>query len=951
MRRLSYAVLVLLGGSLPGVVSAGLPQFATASLNNVDVGRESKPAVVDIDKDGDFDIFIGTQDGRIIFYRNQGTYERPNFLLAAGKENPLDGFDVGQSAAPVFVDIDKDGDFDAFIGEWGGSIKYYQNDGTAQHAKFTEHGERDFANPFRSIDVGRFSMPSFVDIDNDGDLDAFIGNWDDKLEFYRNTGTAFKPIFDYVDEKDNPFHGLELGEGLAPVFADWDKDGDQDAQLGMWNGRVKYLRNVGSAEVPEFRPAAGTANPLFRVRLQRAVAPALVDIDLDGDLDAFVGEDSGMIHYYHNNGRADAPDIYGIDRKPEAFSTVEVSDKVALTLVDLDGDADLDLLVGERYQPYRYYRNEGSETEPKFTLVAEEQSPFRGIVVAGNAPPAFVDIDNDYDLDLFLGLYDGTVAFYRNEGTRSTPKFDEVSYGNPLRKFDAGNNAVPAFADMDGDGDYDVLIGDRAGKHLYLENRGKPDDPKFRQVTGEKDPFDRFEFGPHFTPLFGDPDSDGDYDLLYGTENGTVGYYRNFAVENRHPEQPAFKLRSETDVLDDTENPYAHLGAGGDSSLALADLDGDGDMDLTIAAADGVIQFYENTDPAPAARNDHTLCAKDQYKITQPVVDNDRFKRGHPAQDFHISSYDLNSAHNGTVELDRDTGTFTYSPRPGFLGEDSFLYTLSDGKGISDTAKVVVNVVVDETPPRMIFNQKQLINAETIDGIDSRNVAIRALLREIYALDDVDGRINRIHYKMPDHLPMGDTVVTFIVADLTGNRLDYPVTFSVADREGPELTQPDNLFWPVANVEPVAVATMGIEEFINSVKAVDKIDGPISQISNDLPEYLLPGDTTVTFSATDRAGNVSTVTATISLGDKAAPTIEVPSSLVIPNVDQAGLPANDERITSFIASVTASDNVGVASFENDAPDHFPQGNTTITFTARDAAGNETVVQATVVLMP
>lgn len=951
MRNLRDVILMAMGVAISGSSFAGLPQFATATLNNVDVGRESKPAVVDIDKDGDVDIFIGTQDGRVLFYRNQGTYDRPNFILVSGKQNPFDGFDVGESAAPTFADIDGDGDFDAFIGGWDGVIKYYQNEGDATAAKFIEYGERDFINPFRSIDVGRYSIPSFVDIDGDRDLDAFIGNWGDKLDFYLNTGTRYKAVFDHVKDINNPFNDLDLGDGLAPVFADIDKDGDQDVLIGLWNGRVKFFRNIGSAYNAEFRPAAGAANPLFRVKLQRAVSPALVDIDMDGDLDAFVGEDGGTIHYYHNNGKADAPRIFGIDRMPEIFEKVDVSDKLALSLVDLDGDNDLDLVVGERYQAYRYYLNSGSEGKPIFSLSSEENNPLRGIIVAGTAPPVFVDIDMDYDLDMFLGQYDGTVVYYRNEGTRGHAEFELIGRGNPLRKFDVGNNAVPAFADMDGDGDLDVLIGGRSGKHLYLRNKGKADNPKFQLRKGDKDPFDRFEFGSKFAPLFSDPDDDGDYDLLYGTENGTVGYYRNFAEEKKQPKQPTFDLRSETYVLNDAENPYAHLGAGAESSLALSDLDGDGDVDLIIAAAEGVIQFYENTDPSPVAVDDYTLVAKDQYKVTQPVMENDRFKKGRSAENFHLSDYDSYSVENGSVELNYETNTFTYTPRVGFLGEDSFQYSLDDREGIRATARVIVHVIIDKEAPRIILNQLQLINAENVEGVSVDNVDIRALLDRVYAIDNVDGRVNAVRYEMPEHLPIGETIVEFSVSDLTGNQLIYPVTFSVADREGPQLTQPEDLVWPISTGEPIATATMGLGEFVASVTAIDNIDGVISQISHDLPEFLLPGKTIVTFSAVDATGNLSAVSASITMADQIAPVITVPTNLIVPAHDKAGNLGNDERIVEFIKSIVATDNVGITHFSHDAPSYFPVGTTTIVFTAEDAAGNETTKRAKVIVTP
>ena len=139
-------------------------------------------------------LFIGLYDGTILYYENTGSASAPVFTQRTGASNPLNGIDVGYYAIPTFVDIDGDGDLDAFIGTDNGSILYYKNTGTASAPVFTQRGGN---NPLDGIDVGTYSAPTFADIDGDGDMDAFIGENSGTLYYYKNAGTAFAPVFTY----------------------------------------------------------------------------------------------------------------------------------------------------------------------------------------------------------------------------------------------------------------------------------------------------------------------------------------------------------------------------------------------------------------------------------------------------------------------------------------------------------------------------------------------------------------------------------------------------------------------------------------------------------------------------------------------------------------------------------------------------------------------------------
>ena len=272
------------------------PIFTLTSTNPFglsDVRTAASPTFVDIDGDGDLDALSGNGDGDTLFFRNTGTVNSPVF--AAAVFNPFGLTDVSYSASPSFVDIDNDGDLDAFVGEFTGSIFFSRNIGTTSNPVFAAAT----INPFGLIDVGDFVSPVFVDIDNDGDLDAFVGGYQGNTLFFRNTGTASNPVF--ATASTNPFGLTDVGIAASPSFVDIDGDGDLDALIGNSAGNTLFFRNNGTVGNPVF--AAASTNPFGLSKVGYSASPAFVDIDADGDLDAFVGEFSGNTRYFVNNGQ------------------------------------------------------------------------------------------------------------------------------------------------------------------------------------------------------------------------------------------------------------------------------------------------------------------------------------------------------------------------------------------------------------------------------------------------------------------------------------------------------------------------------------------------------------------------------------------------------------------------------------------------------------------------
>jgi hypothetical protein len=435
-----------------GTVSAPVFEAQAGPLDGVDVGIHAAPSFADIDNDGDLDAFVGGFGGTVKFYRNTGTVSAPVFVAQAG---PLDGFDVGLYSAPSFADIDNDGDLDAFVGGVGGAdgfVKFYRNTGTVSSPVFVAQ-----AGPLDGVAVGNFVKPSFADIDNDGDLDAFVGESGGTVKFYRNTGTVSAPVF---EAQAGPLDGVDVGDEAKPSFADIDNDGDLDAFVGERYGDVKFYRNTGTVSAPVFEAQAG---PLADVGYKSK--PSFADIDNDGDLDAFVGERFGVVKFYRNTGTVSAPVFVAQIGALNPLDGFDFGDLAAPSFADIDNDGDLDAFVGERNGDVKFYRNTGTVSAPVFEAQA---GPLDGFNVGFYAAPSFADIDNDGDLDAFVGESGGTVKFYRNTGTVSASVFE--AQAGPLDGFGVNRSASPSFADIDNDGDLDAFVGRYNGTVIFINN-------------------------------------------------------------------------------------------------------------------------------------------------------------------------------------------------------------------------------------------------------------------------------------------------------------------------------------------------------------------------------------------------------------------------------------------------------------------------------------------------
>ncbi len=278
-------------------------------------------------------------------------------------------------------------------------------------------------NPLDAISAGTHAAPTFVDIDGDGNLDMFLGRGDGNIDFYRNTGTPASATFTQQTGVDNPFDGITFGIESVIDFADLDNDGDLDALVGDLTGSYRGFLNTGTAAVPNFVEVTGDDNPFDAFGVDDRSSPTFVDIDNDGDLDMFSGDDGGSISYFENTGSEDEPEYTERTGVANPLNAVGVNRDSVLTFADLDNDGDLDVVIGERGGagggPLHVWENTGSVTGPTFSEVTGAASPLDGILI-DNGRPAFVDIDDDGDLDLIVGNDAGQIQFFENTANSSS---------------------------------------------------------------------------------------------------------------------------------------------------------------------------------------------------------------------------------------------------------------------------------------------------------------------------------------------------------------------------------------------------------------------------------------------------------------------------------------------------------------------------------------------------
>jgi hypothetical protein len=339
---------------------------------------------------------------------------------------------AGDSRSVNWVDVNGDRFMDCFISngpQAGQNNALYLNDGVGY---FTA-----VVNDPIVMDNQPSDGATFADIDNDGDLDAFVVNWYNKHNLaYINDGTgSFTKVVDGTWVQ-------HFGFSETAAFGDYDNDGLVDLYVTNSAGsRHNFLyKNLGSTTMEPVTEGS----PVTDAGSSRNVSWA--DIDNDGDLDLYV-----------TNENNEANDLYRNDdgsfvKLTEPLITVDHFSTMSSSWGDIDNDRDLDLFLANDGSKNQLFRNDGNFVFTRIlTTDISDQT-------AKSFSSAWSDIDNDGDLDLFVtNAFQNGVRLknllYLNDGTgHLTQVTDDVV------TTDTGWSYGCAFGDYNNDGFQDLVV-------------------------------------------------------------------------------------------------------------------------------------------------------------------------------------------------------------------------------------------------------------------------------------------------------------------------------------------------------------------------------------------------------------------------------------------------------------------------------------------------------------
>lgn len=491
-----------------------------------------------------------------------------------------------------------------------------------------------------NVGVTAIDIPAMVDVNNDGDIDiltfSLVGL---RMEYFENLSV----------ETNN---GCGDTTGFAIKSYCWGE-----------------FEETGATPSPDlFRPCGPPKTEEIIDGSNRHAGSSVLGYDKNGNglIDLILGDITyNNLVELTNGGTQDSAVAVSKDSTFPAYSVpVEMPVFPASFYLDVDNDGRKDLIVapntpkkGLNYNCAWWYKDVSTNANVDFELQTDTFMVRDMIDVGEGAYPAFVDINGDGLLDMVVGnngyYFDNTratsgLALFINVGTASAPAFRLIDrdYMN-FSTFQTGSvtlrSLAPAFADMNGDGAMDMIVGDHEGYLHYFRNTAPAGDSMRLQLEAHQ--FKNIDVGTFAKPEIFDVNGDGLPDLIVGRSFGTLHYFENVGTAtnpdfNTVPTNSAFgQVNVKSDFLPNGESTprvvylthtnqpylvignivgniavyeldaskryngtfnklftyYSHINVGEFAHLAIADLDGDGKWEMAVGSLRGGVNFYKET--------------------------------------------------------------------------------------------------------------------------------------------------------------------------------------------------------------------------------------------------------------------------------------------------------------------------------------------------------------------
>lgn len=519
----SAGIMVYRNTSVPPAISFTLAKSLLYSnfqpaIGNLYAGANAVPGVADIDGDGDLDILTYSPQGVFIEYHKNMSKENYNhcdslvYELATGCwgkmiENNC-SIDLNQTCAfkPVntnlnpkeplhagscltCIDSDNDGDKDLLLGDISCNITQYAHNNGSGTLAIMSDTTKNYPNfPSKAntqvIRINNFPCTYVVDANGDNKPDLIASpnaNGSENTQciwYYQNASPTATVDFQFVKRNFLQDEMIEVGQNSFPVLLDYDSDGKKDLLIGTGgyyenNGlrsKLTLYRNIGTLSQPAFslitRDYASVSNYSLNT-----IAPAVGDIDGDGDIDLLLGTQNGIVHWLENTAGAGNPCAFTVF-KNNPFSFIAPSAAAAPQLFDIDKDGKLDLMLGLKNGRICYYRNIGTVTSPAFTLT---NNFFGGVDVKaeptlygldGYASPYF--FDEGGSTKLIVGSVNGKIYYYSVPSATSSC----VLITQSMNGIQEGGQSTVYFEDINNDGKRDLFVGNGSGGLSFFSSKG-----------------------------------------------------------------------------------------------------------------------------------------------------------------------------------------------------------------------------------------------------------------------------------------------------------------------------------------------------------------------------------------------------------------------------------------------------------------------------------------------